>query len=66
MRDYFVSDMIHTQNIPPEELCQITRHSLQTMLKYYKRDSEETQKGITDKIEMKIRGRRKKIDDEKV
>ena len=29
------------------------------MMKYYKRDSEQTQKSITDKIELKIRSMKK-------
>jgi len=58
LRDYFISEMIHKENLTPEELSMITRHSVQTMMKYYKRDSEETQLKITEKINMKIRSRR--------
>ena len=58
LRDYFISEMIHKENLNPEELSMITRHSVQTMLKYYKRDSEETQLKITDKIHMKIKSRK--------
>ena len=58
LRDYFISEMIHTEKLSPEELSQITRHSIQTMMKYYKRDSERTQKKITDKIDLKIRSRK--------
>ena len=58
LRDYFINEMIYTENLQPEELASITRHSIQTMLKYYKRSSEETQLKITDKIEMKIQSRR--------
>ena len=58
LRDYFISEMIHKENLTPEELSMITRHSVQTMMKYYKRDSEETQLRITEKINMKIRSRK--------
>jgi len=58
LRDYFISEMIHTEKLTPEELSQVTRHSIQTMMKYYKRDSERTQKKITDKIDIKIRSRK--------
>ena len=58
LRDYFISEMIHTEKLQPEELSQITRHSVQTMMKYYKRDSERTQMKITDKIDLKIKSRK--------
>jgi len=58
LRDYFISECIHSMKLKPEELAQITRHSVQTMMKYYKRDSEETQQEITSKIEIKIKSRK--------
>jgi hypothetical protein len=58
LRDYFISEMIHKEQLQPEELSMITRHSVQTMMKYYKRDSEETQLRIVEKINMKIKSRK--------
>jgi len=58
LRDYFISECIHSMKLKPEELAQITRHSVSTMMKYYKRDSEETQQAITSKIEIKIKSRK--------
>ena len=51
LRDYFISHKIYSDNVTPFELSQITRHSVNTMLKYYKRDSELEQLKITEKLE---------------
>ena len=45
------------KKVTPFELSQITRHSVNTMMKYYKRDSELEQLRITEKLSdtMKIK-----------
>ena len=57
LRDYFISHKIYSDKVTPFELSQITRHSVNTMMKYYKRDSELEQLRITEKLSdtMKIK-----------
>ena len=57
LRDYFISHKIYSDKVTPFELSQITRHSINTMMKYYKRDSELEQLRITEKLSdtMKIK-----------
>ena len=42
LRSYFISHMI-SEGYDIMDLCEITRHSVQTMMKFYKRLSEKTQ-----------------------
>ena len=57
LRDYFISHKIYSDKVTPFQLSQITRHSVNTMMKYYKRDSELEQLRITEKLSdtMKIK-----------
>ncbi len=50
LRDYFISHKIYSDKLTPFELSQITRHSINTMMKYYKRDSELEQLRISEKL----------------
>ena len=50
LRDYFISHKIYSDKVTPFQLSQITRHSVNTMMKYYKRDSELEQLRITEKL----------------
>ena len=60
LRDYFISHKIYSDNVTPFELSQITRHSINTMMKYYKRDSELEQLKISEKLSdtMKVKSKR--------
>ena len=67
LRDYFITHKIYSETVTPFELSQISRHSITTMMKYYKRDSELEQLRITKKLEetFKIKSKYQLENDEK-
>ena len=67
LRDYFITHKIYSETVTPFELSQISRHSIQTMMKYYKRDSELEQLRITKKLEetFKLKSKYQLENDEK-
>ncbi len=67
LRDYFITHKIYSETVTPFELSQISRHSITTMMKYYKRDSEIEQLRITKKLEetFKIKSKYQLENDEK-
>ena len=53
LRAYFISYMLRKEGIQPMDVCEITGHSLNTMFNYYKRVSEESNRGTLQKSNLR-------------
>jgi len=53
LRAFFISYMLRKNGVLPLDVCEITGHNLNTMMKYYTRVSEESKRGTLQKSKLR-------------
>ena len=53
LRSFFISYMLRKNDVLPLDVCEITGHNLNTMMKYYMRVSEESKRTTLKKSKLR-------------